>query len=261
MKILVVGMGSAGQRHYKMLSEMGQDVKGVDPARESDYSTIWDAMTERWDAAVVATPPATHLQMIRVLQKNGIRQILCEKPLCSWGQLDQVEMWHDVRVAFNYRFCKSLMALGTNPGVSWGIVSVQSRKRFPPWGLLLDHVSHDVDILVWKAGPISVTGAREVKAGPLAGWKITGFTRLGKPVFIFDMATEVPGFSRFSYIVRGNEAYPIPAHQTMYQDMLKSWLSGSKQVPGIGAAWIVQNILEAIRLIAVPHAVPPASWR
>jgi predicted dehydrogenase len=161
-RILIMGMGRAGQRHARILDEMGMPWHvSVDPKEDvaSDYFTLHDAVEEAgpFDLAVVCTPPEMHLSNIKEAFSMGIKKILCEKPLCGLGQDNEAERLAreacaDVSVAYNWRWHPQIRTidLSTVPfehEAGWHFFSSLYRPDLPEWGLLLDHVSHAVDTL------------------------------------------------------------------------------------------------------------------
>lgn len=95
--ILVLGLGSAGKRHWRNLVSLGCVCSGMDPredrraeARELDafqaaYATVDDALKHgRFDGCVIASPPLFHIpQMVAVMGAGGSCPVLCEKPLST----------------------------------------------------------------------------------------------------------------------------------------------------------------------------------
>lgn len=93
MKILIVGAGSIGKRHAQNFHSLGCEIGAVDPqeTRRQEMSYLLPALTfdslesalkQQWDAAVIATAPALHIQ-----QRNQIPcPVLMEKNLCLPGE-------------------------------------------------------------------------------------------------------------------------------------------------------------------------------
>lgn len=90
LRMLVVGGGSAGVRHFRYLSECGITCSVCDPAdgcrvtKESPdaehFRRLDDAELGRFDAAVVCTPPILHVPQAIAAAKAGCH-LLLEKPL------------------------------------------------------------------------------------------------------------------------------------------------------------------------------------
>ena len=90
LKILVVGGGSAGRRHFRYLHEHGEKCTVCDPSDtcrvlnefpDADRITDFDAADlSAFDAVVICTPPFLHVpQMIRAI-RDGCH-VLTEKPI------------------------------------------------------------------------------------------------------------------------------------------------------------------------------------
>ena len=170
-RALIIGYGRAGRRHGATLDKLGIKWDYYDPyvpigAFPKEPGHIYTKVEElkgSYDFAVICTPPNLHLDQIRTCLDAGI-PILCEKPLCALGQLEEAEallthpLAHRVMMAFNFRFHPILVAIKRQQekweqlGGQWACFSDQHRTDIPEWGLLLDHVSHSVDILLWLSG-------------------------------------------------------------------------------------------------------------
>ncbi len=92
-KILVVGVGSIGERHLRCFLATGRATIGFCELNESlrhavaerylnarPFSSLEAALLERWDAAVIATPAHTHIAIARMLAERDVH-LLIEKPL------------------------------------------------------------------------------------------------------------------------------------------------------------------------------------
>jgi predicted dehydrogenase len=121
-----------------------------------------------FDLAVIATPPDLHLAQIRQCLDTDL-PVLCEKPLCGLGQLDQAKALLNhphadkVMVAYNYRFHPKLQGVRRIPTY----FTCWQDRVLPEWGLLLDHCSHDLDILRQLCGEIEIKKAEHNPRGNL----------------------------------------------------------------------------------------------
>ena len=77
MRVAVVGMGNMGQRHARVLRDLGHEVVTVDtdPARKPDYATL-----PRADTACIATPPSALFEQAAGAIERGM-DVLVEKPM------------------------------------------------------------------------------------------------------------------------------------------------------------------------------------
>jgi len=94
-QLLIVGVGSIGERHLRCFQATGRarpSLCEIDPAlrrqiaeqygAERAYADLDDALTDRHDAAVIATPAHLHVPMARKLAEAGVH-LLIEKPLST----------------------------------------------------------------------------------------------------------------------------------------------------------------------------------
>lgn len=92
LDILVIGYGSAGQRHARNLAKRGAVISAVDndakrfdteggPKLRNGFASVEQALaSQRFDAAVVATPTAFHLDQTVALLRAGC-PVMLEKPV------------------------------------------------------------------------------------------------------------------------------------------------------------------------------------
>lgn len=191
LRVLVLGAGSAGARHARLLAEAGATVTVADPdagrAEAVAAATPGDRVvaragtwTERiepgWDAVVVASPSAHHAAQAAAALEAGTR-VLVEKPLAT-SSADAEALaggaGDRLAVAYNLRYHPPLRRVaelvhggGTGPVRSWRLWfgqylpdwrpgvdyrSTYSARRDLGGGILLD-ASHELDLLQWLAGP------------------------------------------------------------------------------------------------------------
>jgi predicted dehydrogenase len=177
MRCLLVGYGRAGRRLGRALDRLGVRIDWIDPDVEYDWGhslgnkchyNLTVALTERprYGFALIATPPSLHLSQIRQCLDAGL-PVLCEKPLCDWGQLPEAEelLKHPlagrVGMCFNYRWHPAIQALRHSGKQAsdkpYSMLSAQHREALPDWGLVLDHLPHTIDTLLWISGAASMT--------------------------------------------------------------------------------------------------------
>lgn len=248
MKALVIGNGKAGQRHVNMLQQIGLDVATADPYAPADYTSWITAMhTVKWDYVIIASPPKEHLAQIWSCIAQGI-PVLCEKPLCTNEQYHAATSLPQdakVMVAYNWLYNQSVKDYAAevkkHPPGSFGILCEQVRE-LPAWGLLLDHVSHDVSILDTVTGGITgITGAHYSADDVYKCWTILGTTKGGKFSLterVYALSENVLRTSR----INGVDLEPGPQ---MFWDMLDAFLNG-KYEPNLAQALRYQYWLEEI---------------
>jgi predicted dehydrogenase len=105
-RILLVGLGRWGQNHLKTLVELGVDVHVYDLNQDlivkahKDYpgrvTTGKDTGFHNYDGVIIATSPTTHADIVKRCMGNGMRNILCEKPL-ALDYKEAKEIFDEVR--------------------------------------------------------------------------------------------------------------------------------------------------------------------
>ncbi len=90
--ICVVGVGAWGSNHVRSLISMNHSVGCVDQNHEKlieiktlfpsikHFSRIEDTFKEKFDGYIIATPPASHTELAKIVILNG-KPLLIEKPL------------------------------------------------------------------------------------------------------------------------------------------------------------------------------------
>ncbi|MFS0724046.1 Gfo/Idh/MocA family protein [Paenibacillus sp. 1P07SE] len=175
MNALIIGYGSIGQRHARLLAGLGCSVSVVSsrPLRGMcAYPTIAEAMySDSWDYVVIANRTHQHHTALKTIRQRGYNgDVLVEKPL--FDRLRELPGCSLERVytAYNLRFHPILQRLrellqGQRvlsaqvytgqylPG--WrqqDYRGVYSARRHEGGGVLLD-LSHELDYLLWLFGP------------------------------------------------------------------------------------------------------------
>jgi predicted dehydrogenase/RimJ/RimL family protein N-acetyltransferase len=203
VRIAVLGQGSIGRRHARLLAELGHDVTVFDPAGLAhDAPAVRVAPSAREAlagaaAALVATPTAMHVEHARLALEAGL-PTLVEKPLATSaaGALE-LERLAEARglalgVAMNLRFhpgpatahrlvrggelgqvLRATVSFGSwlpgwRPGVDYA--TTYSARADLGGGILLDAI-HELDYLTWVLGPVARVSAslRQLSDLKLAG--------------------------------------------------------------------------------------------
>jgi predicted dehydrogenase len=194
--ILVVGLGSIGRRHARVISALRPDARIVALRRSVDalpddvrvthqVTTIDEALLHRPRAAVIATPATMHLATGRAFADAGVH-LLIEKPIAdqpagvetliaACRRRDLVLM-----TGYNLRFSPSLRAFRerVRGGDIGRILSVRADvgQYLPSWrpgsdyrrdvsaradlgGGVLRELSHEIDYLRWVFGDVSRVSA------------------------------------------------------------------------------------------------------
>ncbi len=187
-QLLIVGAGSAGQRHGRNLRELGCTTSYFDPradrveeaaASYPDAGRFTDfdkAISDRgWDGIVIASPPNFHVQQILDIVEARDCPILCEKPLSIDSSTASELAGHSERIllGYTYRWWQPLAVYRER--LQQGTIGAIRNMRFVmsahladwhPWepyqeffmaqkrlggGALLDE-SHFIDLMLWFLG-------------------------------------------------------------------------------------------------------------
>lgn len=176
-KALVAGFGSIGQRHARILSEIGCDVTVVSRGAVDGYASSRDLATgvssSAPDYIVVANRTNEHRASIAVLASGGFSgKVLVEKPLVERSGALPRHGFAGAAVGYNLR-CHPLVAklklllndckrissaqvyVGSylpdwRPGTDY--LQSYSAKRAEGGGVLRD-LSHELDCALWMFGP------------------------------------------------------------------------------------------------------------
>lgn len=189
MKVLIIGLGSMGRRHYRNLRELGltdfafcrSRPEPLDEAPEVPvFTNLEDAVKERPDLVLVTSPSPVHLSSA-VLAARGRCHLFIEKPLAA--TLEGVEeLGRIVRqngtvamVGYDLRFDEGLLLIERllSEGGFGRVLSVRAHvgQYLPEWrpdgdyrkhvtaraelggGVILELI-HEFDYLLWLLGPV-----------------------------------------------------------------------------------------------------------
>jgi predicted dehydrogenase len=170
---VVIGLGSIGQRHARVLHELGYSVTSVSRRRCGDYDSVASAVVAaRPQYAVVATETAYHAESLRELADAGFcGPVLVEKPIFSSVGLVPEYPFASLAVGYNLRFHPVMTALAERVRGRTAItVSAYVGQDIRDWrpgrdhrttasatkkagGGVLRDLSHELDYLLWLFGP------------------------------------------------------------------------------------------------------------
>jgi predicted dehydrogenase len=189
VRVAVLGLGSAGARHARLLLELGHEIIGFDPQTSPpegiEAADSAETAIEHADAVVVASPSSHHAeQVVAALERH--KPTLVEKPLATTGddgeRVVRAAEQSDVPcgVAMNLRFhpaileLKRLVETGELGTVHLARASFgYDLRRWHPaadyrrsysaraelgGGIVLDAI-HELDYLLWLLGPVSSVSA------------------------------------------------------------------------------------------------------
>lgn len=174
-RALVVGYGSIGMRHTRILEALGCSVDVVtrrSAVHPQSRTSLADALRDRaYGLVVVANETSHHAAAIRTLGESGFEGlVLVEKPLCNPG--DDLGQAHDMSVVIGYqlRFDPLMRALrDLTLGKTLVSVEIRACSYLPDWrptrdyrltesaslaagGGVLRDLSHELDYMQWLCG-------------------------------------------------------------------------------------------------------------
>ena len=185
LSVLIVGCGSIGKRHARVLNGLGvSDIRACDPAREQRESLLEQVPSVKMydsyeaglrgspDTVLICTPPDMHIPMI-VQAVHAGRHVLCEKPLSNrteglW-ELEALaaEKNRKVMVGLCFRYHKGLVRAKNylEDGRIGRLVSIRAlmgehlpdvrpdyRNLFSAKCDGAFDLTHEVDLAIWYAG-------------------------------------------------------------------------------------------------------------
>lgn len=196
-RILVIGVGSIGERHLRCfintnraecgICELNNEIRDSISARykvQESFDSLKNALKNKWDAAVIATPAHTHISIALQLAAAGV-SLFIEKPLSTTlkGLKELIELTEESRmvvaVAYIYRAHPGIAAMrqaiqGGRFGRPVQIISA-SGCNFPfnrpayrdiyyadrgqGGGAIQDALTHIVNTAEWLVGPIDKLAA------------------------------------------------------------------------------------------------------
>jgi predicted dehydrogenase len=174
-RVLIVGFGSIGERHARLLSELKCDVAVVS-MREVSFSKRFNTLQQgllvhQPTLVVVANATASHYSTLCELAQIGyFGDVLIEKPLFDFAKQLPSHNFRQLRVAYNLRFHPVVVSLHALLAEQ-SVISIQAYvgQYLPTWrpridyrlcysahadqggGALLD-LSHDLDYISWLVG-------------------------------------------------------------------------------------------------------------
>ena len=170
---IVVGLGSIGQRHARILQELGCPVATVSRRGGGDYTAIASAVAGvRPEYVVIATETAGHAASLQELADAGFAgSVLVEKPIFSRPEAGANYPFARLSVGYNLRFHPVMTALAERVRGREAItVSAYVGQDIRDWrpgrdhrntasasreagGGVLRDLSHELDYLLWLFGP------------------------------------------------------------------------------------------------------------
>ena len=185
MNVGVVGYGSIGTRHARILDDLGHDVFVVSRRDESPFRTYRDLQqllnSRHIDYLVIASPTGSHHQDLTTVSAYGFRgRLLVEKPLLATTEpLPRLAVMRDA-VGYNLRFHPTVQRLLSLTRTAQRVAAAKlvvgqhladwrpardyrttySARRNLGGGLLRD-LSHELDLARFLFGELTLLDAEE----------------------------------------------------------------------------------------------------
>lgn len=264
MRALIIGWGRAGRRHHDLLLEHHPriEVKTYDPYvfGEDQWYSLEEVLNNEWyDFAVICSPPALHIEQIKLCHEYRVA-VLCEKPLADLGQSSEAEELLHIKpimkMAYNYRHHPDLWQLYLEEEAHRFFYSSQKRTNLPNWGLLVDHVSHTVDMLHWNLdvadfSSIQVGRVQYKKENKSEQWRLWGTVGLSTFDIVEKIITDKEAEVKKSAFILGSFGrIDVESSDEMWIDMYEEFLDflrlGKCERREIEQALSVQFILEQV---------------
>jgi predicted dehydrogenase len=176
LRAIVVGHGSIGARHSRLLCELGCDIAVVTRSTLAEavtHASLTEALANQQpDYVVICTPTAHHREALITLAESGFSgHVLVEKPLFDFVTTLPEAPFTSLSVGYNLRFHPVLQRMKEHLGAEEALsIQVCVGQYLPEWrpgidyrncyssckllgGGVLRDLSHEFDYLGWLVGP------------------------------------------------------------------------------------------------------------
>ena len=203
MKILVIGFGSIGKRHFEILNTL-RNVNSVNVVSKQILENIPSYLSldkiedlTIYDYFIIATETVKHFDQLKyICSQVDSKKILVEKPLYD-KVYEKIETTNQISVAYNLRFhpvLEKLEDILKDEDVYY--VNVLCGQYLPTWrieqdyrdsysadinqgGGVLRDLSHELDYITWLFGDMKQLDAINTKVSDLAIDSDDIFTAIG----------------------------------------------------------------------------------
>lgn len=243
MKFIIVGLGLIGQRHQKILTDLGHKIILC----HRDQNLIQLIKEEKPNGVLICNPTSLHLKTAKMAA--GL-PLLIEKPLSH--NLDGIEeLKGQILVAYCLRWQPGMQqikqkienkAVGKilsaeiwcstylpnwHPGTDYH--QSYSAKKALGGGVLLD-LSHEIDYAVWFFGKVKMVSAKlqqapelKIETEAIADLEIE-FVSGVKAQIHLDYVTNPPKRGCLIQGETGNLSWNYPGRESMYEDEIKHFM-------------------------------------
>ncbi|MCK4457389.1 MAG: Gfo/Idh/MocA family oxidoreductase [Thermoplasmata archaeon] len=176
LRVGVIGVGSMGQNHARVFSEIADLVGVVDKDRETgkiaaerfnteSFENYEDLLKKGVDAVSIATPTALHYQVSKDAMEAGVH-VLVEKPMCSTIEEAEklVELAESAGLTLavghieRHNPVVDFAKKGIRDGRYGDVITISARRvsslptRIRDVGVILDLGIHDIDVMRYLLG-------------------------------------------------------------------------------------------------------------
>ena len=190
-KILIIGFGSIGERHFKILNKIVEDIKIITNRKIKNLNiikfTFSDILKYNPDYIIISSSTENHYKHLKKINKIvSNKVILIEKPLFAKKIKNNIALNNKVFVGFNMRFNpiiiylkkyfsqKNKIALTVNlycgsylPNWRKNIPYSKSSSASATGGGVIKDLSHEIDFLSWIFGDIKIKNIDSLKLSNL----------------------------------------------------------------------------------------------
>lgn len=191
MKVLIIGFGSIGKRHYEVLSKLSE-VQSIDlVTKQNIENKICYKKLEvvnninRYDYFVIASETNKHFEQLKFLEQNVKNKLFfCEKPLFESKKYLEIKN-NKLFIGYVLRFhplLEKLKEFVKNEKIL--LVNAKCSQYLPSWRLNIDYkncysakkdegggvlldLSHEIDYVQWLCGQINEIKSYQVKISDL----------------------------------------------------------------------------------------------
>lgn len=190
-KVLIIGFGSIGERHFEILNKTNNDIRVITKRNKQRINKINFNSSEiknfNPDYIIISSSTENHFNHLKKINNIVSKKIiLVEKPLFHKNYKNKIKLQNRVFVGFNMRFNPIILFLKKyflKKNSQVYSVNVYCGSYLPNWrsnvpynksssasskgGGVLRDLSHEIDFLSWIFGNIKITNVNSFKLSNL----------------------------------------------------------------------------------------------